>query len=404
MFEHSGGVAEIVTHIAHGLKAKGYDIRIITPRPAGFRGQIPKDYILLGTSRRLNGVLSTAGDIAIQVDGDEIDRVLEREKFDVINYHEPWLPVLTRQIVARSKSANVATFHANLADSMTAKSLVKILTPYGRSIGEKMHLFTATSPASADALVGKGRGQISGDLIDNIKYIPCAVDLDFYRPFKKRTALSGEGTKTIVYIGRPDKRKGVDWLIKAFALLVKEMPDAYLIVAGSGSRLSTLKQMVKSQNIPNVTFPGRVSDLEKRRLIGNADLTCYASTQGEGFGIVLIESMAMGTFPLAGNNLGYRGVMKGEGRIGLVDPEAIQDFANRMAAFLVNPDLTRMMNAWAVREARQYNYPKIVDQYESAYKEAYNIWSKANKLELEEEKNAKSRKARNWFSLRRHAR
>lgn len=408
MFEHSGGVREIVVNVAKGLEAKKHDVKIITPKPMGFKGEVPSDYILLGRSRRLNGALATAGDVAVEVDGDEIDRVLEREKFDVINFHEPWVPVLARQILSRSKnSAHVGTFHASLDDRLAAKSIVSLLTPYGRSIGEKMHLLTATSPASAAVLVNrnKGNGRLGNNLVENLRYIPCAVDLKFYQPFKKRISLNGPGTQTIVYVGRPDKRKGVDWLIKAFGLLVEQMPSTHLMIAGSGDRLSVLKQAVKSGKIANVSFLGQITDEHKRYLLGNADLACFPSLFGEGFGIVLVEAMAMGTPLLAGNNMGYRGVMKGDGLIGLVDPEATQDFANRMRAFLTNPHLRKMMGDWASHAAKQYDYPKVVDMYEAAFKEAHKIWLSSQQPSPEAEKDAKNRrKIVGWLSLRRHPR
>lgn len=404
MFEHAGGVQEFIVNLAAGLRHKKHEVKIITPKPVGFTGEIPQDYILLGTSRRLNGTLSTVLDVGIEVDGDEIDKVLEREKFDVINFHEPWYPVLPRQISGRSQNAaHVGTFHAALPDSMTAKSIVNLLKPYGRTVAERMHLLTATGPAAASVLLNKSPTTgISAHLVKNLRYIPIAVDINFYKPFKKRMPLNGEGTKTVVFLGRPDKRKGIDWLVKAFQLLVEELPHVHLIIAGDGDRLKTIKQQVKSRKIPNVRFVGRVSDEEKRRLLGNADLTCFPSPYGEGFGIVLIESMAVGNFPLVGNNMGYRIVMKGDGRIGLIDPTATEDFANRMAAFLTNRSLSAMMNRWALESSRQYGYGKVIDQYEAVYKEALDIFRRSKSYE--DIDYGKKKKAFSWITVRRHAR
>lgn len=404
MLEHSGGVQEIVVNLAKGLEAKGHKVKIITPKPSGYKADVPDDYILLGTSKRLNGTFATVLDVAIEVDGDEIDRVLAQENFDVINFHEPWVPVLARQIATRStEAAHVATFHASMPDSMAKKSVVSLLAPYGKSVTERMHLLTATGPAAAEVLLHKSNEtKISPELISNLKYIPCGVDLSYFKPFKTRQPLSGRGTKTIVYIGRPDKRKGIDYLLLAFKELKLEMPAAHLIVAGDGARLSRLKQLVKSHKIQDVKFLGRVSEERKRELLGHADLACFPSLYGEGFGIVLLEAMAMGVPPLAGNNIGYRSVMKGHGRICLLDPEATADFANRMAVFLSDDKLRPVISDWGLAEVKQYDYPKIVSQYESAYKEAIDIFAKSRPQA--ETGNVKSRrKAFSWISLRRHA-
>src|SRR3989338_11368194 len=83
--------------------------------------------------------------------------------------------------------------------------------------------------------------------------------------------------------------------------------------------------------------------------------------------------MAMGTPLLAGNNLGYINVMKGHGRIGLIDPQATKDFANRLAVFLSDKEQRKLMTTWSLNEVKKYDYPKIIDQYEAAYKEALSL-------------------------------
>jgi phosphatidylinositol alpha-mannosyltransferase len=309
-------------------------------------------------------------------DSAEIADYFKKENFDVVNVHEPWIPWLALQVVRNSHSVYVATFHANLVDTPGGKVWTSnLFTPFGRPFVEKMHLLTATSPASAAALLSMAdmKRPLHRMLIKNLRYLPCGVELSYFKPVKKRQPLSGADTKTIVYIGRIEKRKGVEHLINAFSELVQQMPDAYLIIAGHGVQAKKLQQRVTYERIPNITFAGYVSDAERLRLLQNADLACFPSTQGEGFGIVLLEAMACGIPLLAGNNLGYVNVMKGHGRVGLVDPVATKDFANRMAVFLTDAVERRLMSEWALKEVKKYDYPKIAAQYEAAYREAIRI-------------------------------
>src|SRR3989344_3350345 len=395
MLDRPGGVPQVVMHLCDGLKKRGHNVKVITQRPSSFKGEAPEDYILLGITRTFKGGFGTEGNWGMPANGEEIARVLQKEQFDVINFHEPWMPMLAWQMIKHSKSAHVATFHANLADTAAGKSWTSgVFKPYARPLLEKMHLFTATSPASSAMLISRANMKLQKDrdLIGNIKYIPCGVDLSVYKPVKKRQPLSGPDTKTIIYIGRLEKRKGVDWLVRAFAELTDEMPQAHLIVAGSGLRINKLRQFVDIEKIKNVSFPGYISDEEKYRLLGNADLACFPSTYGEGFGIVLLEAMAMGTPLLAGNNLGYINVMKGHGRIGLVDPLATKDFANRIAVFLSDNDQRKQMITWTLNKLKQYDYPKIIDQYEAAYKQAL-LLRNGEDLERSLSKNEKERKS-----------
>lgn len=403
MLDRPGGVPQVVIHLYEGLKKNGHKVKIITQRPSSFKGQAPEDYILFGVTRTFKGGLGTEGNWGMPADGEEIARVLEEEKFDVINFHEPWMPMLTWQMVKHSHAAHVGTFHANLMDT-TAGQVWTLGRPYGVPLLRKMDLFTATSPASAGMLISKASTKSTKDrqLVDNLKYIACGVELSSYKPLKKREALSGPDSKTIVYVGRIEKRKGVDFLVDAFAELVKEMPEAHLIIAGQGLRAKKVRQYVASEGIKNVSFPGYVSDEYKRYLLGNADLACFPSPYGEGFGIVLLEAMAMGTPFLAGNNLGYASVMKGHGRIGLVDPQSTKDFANRLTIFLTDQEQRKLMTDWALKNVKQYDYPKIVAQYEAAYKEAIAIRNHSIKNGTKKKDGKRFRKAIRRLSLRRH--
>src|SRR5690242_4008271 len=90
MLDRPGGVPQVVIHLHQGLKKKGHDVRVITQRPSGFKGEAPKDYILLGTTKtfKSNG-LGTEGNWGMPTDSQEIADTLQREKFEVINFHEP---------------------------------------------------------------------------------------------------------------------------------------------------------------------------------------------------------------------------------------------------------------------------------------------------------------------------
>lgn len=393
MFNRPGGVSQVILHLYDGLKERGHEVKIITQRPSNFKGDPPEDFVLFGTTRtfKANG-LGTEGNLGMPADGSEIAEYFKKERFDVINFHEPWIPWLAWQVSRNSKSVYVATFHANLIDTAAGKVWTsRIWTPIGRPFLEKMHMFTATSPTATGGLLSLANMKLPFDkfMIEHLRYIPCGVDLNQYKPVKKREPLNGPGTKTIVYIGRVEKRKGTDLLIKAFAELVKQMPEAHLMIGGAGLMLKKMKAYVEDEEINNVHFLGYVTEEEKKHLLGNADLACFPSPYGEGFGIVLLEAMAMGTPLLAGNNLGYKQVMKGVGRIGLIDPQATKDFANRMAIFLSDEQQRKLMVDWALSEVKQYDYSLIVKQYEDAYKEAIRLKDEVDKIPKKQKGNGK---------------
>lgn len=406
MFQRPGGVSQLIIHLAEGLRKRGHTVKIITPRPITYKGEVPPDYILLGTTRTFSGGFGTAGNWGSTFNATEVQRTLQQEKFDVINFHEPWIPMIGWQILNFSQAAHVGTFHANLADNTAGKFWINAFYPIGKPMIEKLHILTAPSLVPTVMLMAKANeaNKLHQFLMDNFKIIPNGVDLQKYKPPKSRQPLSGKGTKTIVYVGRLEKRKGVEYLLEAFDRLVKEMPNVHLIVAGKGKKQKELQRIVETNSTPNVSFPGFVSDEEKIRLFGNADLVCAPAMYGESFGIVLVEAMAMGAPVIAGANLGYKSVLTGRGRIGLVNAESIDDFANRMAVFLSVSEVEKMMRSWGIAQSKQYHYERVIKQYEDVFRQAVKI-SDQKKIDKANKKHDGRLKAiGRRFLLRRHTR
>jgi phosphatidyl-myo-inositol alpha-mannosyltransferase len=375
MFERAGGVGEVVINLRSGLIKKGHKVKIITPRPNGFEGETPEDFILLGTSTKFNPGLATDGTWTFNISSDEIRDVLEAEKFDVINFHEPWAPILARQMLQLSDTVHVGTFHANLIDSVAAKSLVNLFLPYGRGIGEKLDLVTAVSPAPAQVLIDKDSGH---RLVKNIRYIPNGIDIKKFQT-KPTLAVKHPKMKTILYIGRLEGRKGLKYLIRAFKELSDRNQDVQLLIAGSGPDESKLRDYVNELEVPRVTFMGFISDRDKIHYLHRADVFCSAANRGESFGIVLLEAMAAGCPIVAGDNLGYQSVLKETGALSLVNPKDTVDFARRLEIMMSDQGLRKLWLDWAVKYVQQYSWDKVVGQYEDAYKAAVKLHGKKPK-------------------------
>lgn len=375
MFGHHGGVGEVVINLRAGLIKKGHSVKIITPRPSGYEGSVPRDYILLGTTARMskfNAGLATGGTWTFNIDNDEVREVLDREKFDIINFHEPWAPILARQMLPLSDAVHVGTFHANLVDSVAAKSLVNLFVPYGRGIGEKLDLITAVSPAPAKVFLDKDPDH---RLARTIRYIPNGIDIKTYQT-RPSLAVKHPKMKTILYIGRLEGRKGIKYLLRAFKELSERRSDVQLLIAGSGPDENKLRDYTEELGIPRVTFLGFISDKDKIHHLHRADVFCSPATRGESFGIVLLEAMAANCPVVAGDNLGYQSVMKETGAISLINPRDTVDFARRLEILLFNEALRKLWLDWAKTYIRQFDYEKVVGLYEDAYKDAIKLHGK----------------------------
>lgn len=364
------GVGEIIYATQAELIRRGHDVKIITPRPLGYNEEEAKrkHLIFLGNSADFNSPLHTMIQVSASVNA-QIDEVLAREKFDVLHFHEPWVPFLSRQILARSKAVNVATFHATLPNTPMSRTVIKAVTPYTKSIIKYIDEFTAVTESAAEYVCTMTDAPVA--------IIPPGIDLHKYQPPARRS--DNKTQKTILYVGRLENRKGVRCLLEAFNVLSEKKPDVALIIAGDGPDRTKLETRAAELNLQNVTFAGYVSDEQKIKYLHEADVFCAPALYGESFGIVLLEAMATGLVTVAGNNIGYSSVLQGLGAISLVSPKDTVEFARRLDLLLHESSLRRLWRDWAKKEILQYDYSRIVDQYEEVYTQAYARHSAAKK-------------------------
>lgn len=356
-----GGVQEVVLALRDGIQARGHSAYIITPQPRNHEGPAPEGIIMVGGGASVK-TFHTSGQISASVDIIRMEKMLKEYQFDIIHFHEPWVPVLSRQILSRSSAINIATFHAALPDHVMTRTIEKVITPYTKSILKYLDVLTAVSPA-ATAYVKT--------LTDrNLNIIANGIDLTKYTDADKQPRPT-KTTKSILYIGRLEKRKGLKYLLEAFAILKEVHPEFELIIAGDGPDRSKLEYFVKDNQIEGIKFLGYIDEQNKLKLLHEADLFCSPALYGESFGIVLLEAMASGCVTVAGNNSGYEAVLRGRGQISIVNPKDTVEFARRLALLSNDQGLRKLWKEWARDEVSRYNYDRIIDQYMTLYKAAY---------------------------------
>lgn len=352
------GVGEIVRAQAQALRQRGHTVYVITPRLTRNSDWPEEHTIFVGGLTDLRSPAYTTVQVSAG-QSDHIEEMLEAYDFDILHFHEPWLPMLSIQILSRSKTVNVATFHAKLENPMI-RTIAKASGPYMRSVIKHIHSFVATGQPAAEYIRTLTR--------QHINIIPVDIDLNKYvRPAEFDDA---RPSKTILYVGRLEGRKGVRYLLYALAMLQERHPKVALNILGQGADRSKLERLVQDLGLKNVRFLGYRETDEKIKRYQSSDLFCSPALFGEGFGMVLLEAMATGLPTVAGDNPGYEGVMKGLGAMSLVNPKDTPEFARRLELMLFEPELRNLWRKWAKTEVQQYRTEKIAQQYEEVYRTA----------------------------------
>ena len=176
--------------------------------------------------------------------------------------------------------------------------------------------------ASAHAMVKIAPG------IDTSHFIPQPDSM------QKRLELGLENKKIIISVGRLVHRKGQDRLIEALPAILRQIPQAHLLLVGEGPYKSHLEKLVNKFSLKdNVTFVGRILYDKLPSYLSAADVFAMPSRsrffglEVEGLGIVYLEASACGIPVVAGNSGGAPDAVR-EGITGLcVDGTDVQQIA-----------------------------------------------------------------------------
>ncbi|MEV4743758.1 GT4 family glycosyltransferase PelF [Streptomyces sp. NPDC049555] len=174
---------------------------------------------------------------------------------------------------------------------------------------------------------------------------------------------------TLSWAGRVDPIKGLETLIRAFALVRAEIPEARLRLfggtprGGEGYRTACEALAVELGVGEAVVFEGRVEDIRDAYAAGNVVML---SSISEGFPFTLIEAMSCGRATVS-TDVG--GVREAVGECGLVvpprDPEAM---ARAALDLLRDPDRrARMGEAARLRVIEQFTLRQTIDAFRAIY-------------------------------------
>ena len=193
----------------------GHDVKVIAPASKAVSG-FGDRFISIGRPRHV----PTSGSIARLTLSlwlsSRIKEVLEREKFDIIHLHEPLMPMLCTSVLRLSQTATVGTFHAS--NGRPGYNL-------GRPIS-KWFLKRWFRKLDGKIAVSKPAMEFAhGHFPGYYNIIPNGVDLEHFSPDVAPIEEFKDGKLNILFVGRMEKRKGLNYLLDAFVRIKQEVPN-----------------------------------------------------------------------------------------------------------------------------------------------------------------------------------
>jgi phosphatidylinositol alpha-1,6-mannosyltransferase len=176
----------------------------------------------------------------------------------------------------------------------------------------------------------------------------------------RETRAKVAGPEDILYvsIGRLQRRKGQDAVLRALARVRRAVPQARYAIVGDGPYRAELETLAAALDVADiVTFVGAASEAELPCWYKAADIFIMPNrcdgVDFEGFGIVFLEAAACGLPVIAGRSGGAPEAVV-DGTTGtLVDGDDVEDVARAMISLALDADRRLSMGLTGARRARE---------------------------------------------------
>lgn len=292
-------------------------------------------------------------------------QILMKENFDIIHTHmpTPWSADISALVSLIKRKPLVLTYHndlikkgfANIIATIYNRTFLKLLL----KISEKI-IITQPEYINHSKYLKKYK--------EKIIVLPNAVDINIFK--KKNINKEKNSIFFLSVLDEFHRYKGLDYLLKSIKEIKKEVPSIKLYVAGKGKLLEEYKTLSKDLGIEkNVEFLGFVSDDDLIKYYNQSEIFVLPSiNHNEGFGIVLLESLACKTPVISTNIVGIAKDIEKENCGIIVKPKDVRALSQSIFKLLKNFKLKKLMgeNGRKLVE-KKYTWEKIAKDMEKVY-------------------------------------
>lgn len=205
--------------------------------------------------------------------------IFNTNKYDFINSH--WTITSFAAVITKRfhKKKIITSLHGSDIFLATKLPFIKNITKFILDNSDKIF---CVSQAIKDQIL------LLGYKKNNIKVLPNGIDL------KQFTKTTPSKKNQLLFVGSLTKNKSVDTLINSFQLIHNEFSDFTLQIIGNGPEENNLKRMCGELNLENkIYFLGSLNKDQVIDFMKSSYLLILPSIK-EGFGVVILEAMAVG--------------------------------------------------------------------------------------------------------------
>ena len=210
---------------------------------------------------------------------------------------------------------------------------------------------------------------------NKIRVIPMGVDTKLFSPenikskFKQYT-----NKKIILFVGRLNEQKGIEYLIKSMQIVNKKINNAKLLIIGQGDYRNEMQKLASSLNLNNIEFLGSITHKNLSDYYHLADVFVLPSVTSkigtEGQGLVLLEAMACGTAVIGTDTGGIKFIIKNHENGLLIKERNENDLAEDIVKVLTDSKLRQKLSKNGMKFAKDnYSWDIAVKKFDKLYRE-----------------------------------
>lgn len=359
--DRPGGVQEYVLGLYDFLKGKNHTPVIFTSGRYSKKTRKGRRIFSFGQTLDLPGDAQKGIPLPFGQE-EKIKKFLKKEKPEIV--HVQGIPgPMGLGFLKHSTSVNLMTFHT-AHDGLWVDLLSKPLSSLWKKVNGNLTGRIAVSKVAASYAAKFFPG--------SYHIIPNGIDLGRFNRQAPEILAFKDGKLNFLFVGRLDKRKGVDYLLAAFRMVSERLSAVRLIIVGEGPEGGQAKRFVRQNKLDKVEFVGMVSDKDLPSYYATADIFCSPATHGESFGIVLLEAMATGLPVVAFDNPGYRAFFPKHALSFLVFNKSSPALAQALLVLASDKRLRGDLGRKNYQYAKQFSWEKVGGEILKYYQSSFS--------------------------------
>ena len=298
-----------------------------------------------------------------------LKRIIDEGHYDVIHCNTPVGGIITRLAAQKARKKGTKVFYTahgfHFYDGAPKKNWM-VFYPLEKDFSRKCDKLICINEEDYQTAKAKGFHcqveRIHGVGVDEKRYFP--VDGVEKRRLRKEMGY-GEDQKLILCVGELLPNKNQKMAIHAMQKIVKEYPDAMLLIAGNGPEQQNLENEIKLCGLENnVKMLGYCTHLQDYQHICDVLVSC---SYREGLPLNIVESMLSGNPVVATINRGHKELIK-DGETGfLVQPDDADSMADRVLELLEDSKKAERFGKNAYNFALDYCFTSVKKELEEVY-------------------------------------